>query len=158
MWATIRDWGFCEWNHEAETISKLQRGQCSCCLLRRILGPGAGNAWVTGVISDKVVLLNSLACPLNKIIHWLHWADRKWVDQATQTFGTYIISRHCHHTPAFLHYRGEKYPLLECLLFGTVLLTIFKTYRGKKKRHTHTHKSSVPLVEYRYVAYLCSLN
>lgn len=52
---------------------------------------------------------------------------------ATLTFGTYVISRHCHHTPAFLHYSGEKYPLLGRLLFSVALLTIFKIYRGDKK-------------------------
>lgn len=52
----------------------------------------------------------------------------RW-NPATLTFGTYIISCHCHHTPAFLHYRDEKYPLLGCLLLNVALLTIFKTYR-----------------------------
>ena len=58
------------------------------------------------------------------------------------TLGTYIIGRDCHHTPAFLHYRGEKQPLSGCLLFRAALLSIFKTYREKR----HTKKEQLGMV------------
>ena len=59
----------------------------------------------------------------------------------SMAFGTYIISRHRHHTPAFLHYTGEKQPLSGCLLFRAALLSIFKTYR--EKRHTKKEQLSI---------------